>query len=534
MSEILFTGMGDRAADAGVQARARLYEGMTELSRRTDRSGRPLRRLAERIYTTNLSEEASSIVRRNAWRIIGALFPNCVISARTAAAARPVVDAETGLAWVFITGPYRRGMSLPGIEIRMNKGCGPLPGDIPISGLYLASPERHCLENLMPSRSREGPSRTTGREHVERYLSEQCRIGGEDSLNALRDRARVIAPSLEASVQFDELNGIVGALLRSREASSLVTREGRARAQGVPYDPQCIDTLNELFSYLSSRPMPRRLDESKDAAKVNTAFVEAYFSNFIEGTTFLVQEARELVFEGRISVHRPKDGRDVLATFAQLVDLPNQKTSRDGKDLVEELQARHARLMGHRPELSPGKFKLEWNRAGNTVFVAPGLVEGTLLHGHEMLSSIGEPFARAVFLHFLVSAVHPFDDGNGRLARILMASELAAGGLARAIIPTVHRDDYLGGQRALSRRNDAGANFRMLDRAQHVTSQIVESDLDDCIRMWASTMAFLEPGAHSRLVDPDASVEIVWRDSVPAPADFWLAVDGGHSPLNLG
>lgn len=534
MSEILFSGTGDRAFDASLQARARLYEGMTELSRRTDRSGRPLRRLAERVYTTNLTEEASSIFRRNAWRIIGALFPGCVISGRTAADARPVVDAETELAWVFLTGPYRRGVSLPGIEIRMNKGSGPLPGDIPISGLFLASPERHCLENLMASRTREGPSRTTGREAVERYLSEQCRIGGEDSLNGLRDRARAIASLLDAQSQFEEINGIVGALLHSREASGLVTREGKARAQGVPYDPKCVETLDALFAYLSSRPMPRRLDETRGAAAINGAFMEAYFSNFIEGTTFLVQEARELVFEGRISAQRPKDGRDVLATFTQLADLGRSNPSRDGADLVEELQARHARLMGHRPELLPGRFKTEWNRAGNTVFVAPDLVQGTLLRGHEMLSSITEPFARAVFLHFLVSAVHPFDDGNGRLARILMSKELAIGGLARVIVPTVYRDDYLGGQRALSRRSDAGANFRMLDRAQEVTAQIVENDLDACILMLASTMAFLEPGAHSRFQEPDGSIEIVWRDSVPAPADFWLAVDGAHSPFSLG
>jgi Fic family protein len=40
---------------------------------------------------------------------------------------------------------------------------------------------------------------------------------------------------------------------------------------------------------------------------------------------------------------------------------------------------------------------------------------------------------------FLVSEVHPFLDGNGRLARVMINAELAAARQMRVLIPIVYR-----------------------------------------------------------------------------------------------
>lgn len=45
------------------------------------------------------------------------------------------------------------------------------------------------------------------------------------------------------------------------------------------------------------------------------AFFEGYFSNFIEGTEFDVEEAREITFEGKIPFARPEDAHDILGTY---------------------------------------------------------------------------------------------------------------------------------------------------------------------------------------------------------------------------
>jgi Fic family protein len=62
----------------------------------------------------------------------------------------------------------------------------------------------------------------------------------------------------------------------------------------------------------------------------------------------------------------------------------------------------------------------EANYAGNTAFVAPELVIGTLRKGVAMFRSLRGPFTRAAFMMFLVAEVHPFSDGNGRIASVMM------------------------------------------------------------------------------------------------------------------
>ncbi len=49
-----------------------------------------------------------------------------------------------------------------------------------------------------------------------------------------------------------------------------------------------------------------------------------------------------------------------------------------------------------------------------------------------------EGLARAVYYAFLVSEIHPFNDENGRLSRLVMNAEMSRVGLNRIIIPTLY------------------------------------------------------------------------------------------------
>ena len=64
-------------------------------------------------------------------------------------------------------------------------------------------------------------------------------------------------------------------------------------------------------------------------------------------------------------------------------------------------------IMDSRLDKSPGSFKQQGNQAGSTLFVAPDLVEGTLEQGFALFRSLEGPFARAVFMMFLVSGRSP-------------------------------------------------------------------------------------------------------------------------------
>ena len=168
-----------------------------------------------------------------------------------------------------------------------------------------------------------------------------------------------------------------------------------------------------------------------------------------------MQEARGFVLDGKSIEQRAKDSHDVIGVFRQAVSPAwvNQTLS-SGEPVLAQLRARHADQMAERPEVSPGEFKVQANRAGNTEFVDPKLVRGTLLEGSRILPSVPSVpagTARALLAMFLVSEVHPFTDGNGRLARLVMNAELSVVGACRIIIPTLFREEYLDCLRVLSR-----------------------------------------------------------------------------------
>ena len=459
-----------------------------------------LRKLASRLYTRNLNENAERLVRRNWYYLITSYYPDALITDRTALENQPAPDGS-----VCLISNKKRDIILPGLVFRPRKGPGPLDSDKPfIGGARLASPARAYLENMRPSRARGGRvARTLSRQEIEDRLDALIRRQGEEALNRLRDEAREIAPQLGLEKEFDAFNELIGTLLGTRDAEMKST-VGKARAAGQPFDPDRVRLFEVLFAALREtipidRPAPKRTGE----ANANLSFFEAYFSNFIEGTEFSVEEAEDIVFKGVIPQERPDDAHDVLGTYRIVSDQREMcKIPSDFDEFLTLLRRRHAAIMEARPDKNPGMFKTMINRAGNTVLVVPDLVTGTLEKGFAFLQGLGEPFQRAVFMMLLVSEVHPFSDGNGRAARIMMNAELVAGGQERIIIPTAYRTDYLGALKALSRNGHTTPLIRMLDYAQQYTHAIDWSDLARARQMLEQTGAFAE-GEDARLRLPD-------------------------------
>ena len=135
-------------------------------------------------------------------------------------------------------------------------------------------------------------------------------------------------------------------------------------------------------------------------------------------------------------------------------------------------------LLSARPEKHPGLFKMQNNRAGNSYFVDYELVKGTLKKGFDFYMALRSPFAKAVYMLFMISEVHPFDDGNGRISRIMMNAELAHAGECKILIPTVFRTDYLDALRKLTRQSDPSALIRALSRVQLFSSQLQTANFE--------------------------------------------------------
>ena len=459
-----------------------------EVSRRL-RTGR-LRKLASRLYTTNMADAPETVVRRNLWGIVAGYFPGALIADRTALENEPAPDGSVCLV-------TRRGSTihLPGITLRPRRGAGTLPTDRPfLHGLFLSSTARAYLDNLRPSRARAGRlRRTLTREEVETRLDDLVRRAGAGAANRLRDDARAIAAELDRGAELATLSMLVSSLAGTH-AGRLATPMARARQRGRPYDAHRIEQFGTLHAALRSEPPTMRTTVPRDGAqRAVLSFFEAYFSNYIEGTEFSVEEAAEIVFQGRIPADRPADAHDIEGTWRLTSDPDEmQRLPKDSSELLEILRHRHSTVLGSRPEVLPGQFKRKPNQSGGNVFVMPEDVVGTLEQAFPLYRGLETAFQRGVFLLFLVSEVHPFADGNGRVARLMMNAELAHRGEERIVIPTVYRGNYLAALRAMSHNNVTEPLIRSLDYAQRWTSAIRWRNLADATHQLTKCNAFLE------------------------------------------
>ena len=449
-----------------------------------------LMRLAPGVYTNRTAEQPERVVRRNLHRIVGRVIPDAVVSDRSA-----YLGGVPDHGQLFVEHPTRsRDLELAGVTVRPRRGHGHHPTDIQLAdGIWMSATPRALLENVRRSRATKGLARTLKRDELELWLDRIVRTQGEGRLRAYREQVREIAPQLDMDRELAVLDPLIGAALGTRQTSAQ-TPVLRSRQAGAPYDPERVELFELLTHHLAGlSPTARPLDIAADTSHL-LPFFEAYFSNFIEGTEFTIEEAAHIALDGEIPANRPADAHAITGTYQIVSDSVGMRSTPSSyEELVGLLRERHGTLMRGRPEAHPGEFKELPNRAGGTAFVAPAMVEGTLREGFARAAPLADPFTRAVFMMFLVSEVHPFDDGNGRIARVMMNAELAAFDQARIIVPTGYRDNYLDALRALSRNHNPHPFVRVLEYAQLFVAEMDWSTMELAIDLLTRTNALLDP-----------------------------------------
>jgi hypothetical protein len=448
-----------------------------------------IKKIAPRLYTSNMAEASEIIVRRNWYRILSELYPKAFLSHRSSLERMPTKGGH-----IYLTHSYTDITELPGITIHFLKGHVPIANDELFFGNLKASGlARAYLENLQSSRGSGEELKTLSREQLEEKIESFLRVKGEDALNQIRDRAKQIAPELGMEKEWAALNQLVTDMLGTGLSKNLVSPIAKARVLGEPIDADRIHLFESFYEELIKREYPDYTDKNKDIKSYqNFAFFEGYFSNYIEGTEFTIDEAKQIINTATPLPARDEDSHDVLGTY-QIVSNRNEMSlqPKDANDLLKLLQDRHAVLLSARTSKKPGQFKDINNRAGNTEFVDWSLVPGTLKRGYEWYSLLQHPFAKAAYMMFMISEVHPFLDGNGRMARVMMNAELGAKGLAKIIIPTVFREDYMGSLKKFTKTRDGDAYIRMLLRAWEFSSNLYDKDLDTMEKYLIHCNAFL-------------------------------------------
>lgn len=223
----------------------------------------------------------------------------------------------------------------------------------------------------------------------------------------------------------------------------------------------------------------------------NLGFLESYFSNYIEGTKFSPQEAISIIYHNNKYIQH-KDIHDITQHYKISVlnhKKPNNLNSFD--DFKIFILNIHRELFKY-SEKSYGEFKTKPNYVGNYEFIKPEKVELMLKYFFEKSKEFNG-FKKAVFLKIAFIFIHPFEDGNGRVSRILLNNFLSLENKNRLIFPTVIREDYLLSLQALTYNNNPKPIIKFFNNLIKINNSIEYNlELEKLIKILEKNNAFSE------------------------------------------
>jgi len=161
--------------------------------------------------------------------------------------------------------------------------------------------------------------------------------------------------------------------------------------------------------------------------------------------------------------HRVKEAvAEVLADPASAAAVAEEQHRAWYRDLFQPAVAagilEQAKLAGYRT--SP-----VYIRNSRHVPPRPESVREAMPAFFDLLRKEDHPAVRAVLGHWLFGYIHPFPDGNGRVARFLMNVMLASGGYPWTVIRAEERDEYMAALEAASVDQDIGPLATFVARA---------------------------------------------------------------------
>lgn len=173
-------------------------------------------------------------------------------------------------------------------------------------------------------------------------------------------------------------------------------------------------------------------------------------SNSIEGYHASVEDVAALI-EGEEPLDADEETRQAIAGYRDAMTYVLQLGSSEARPRLDEslLKSLHFMMLKydlgkHPGQWRPGSIWVE-DQAGEVVYTAPdrqeleSLVRETLA---QINDSAGPTMIRAAMAHLNLVLVHPFSDGNGRMARCLQSFVLAADGVVSPEFLSI--EEYLG------------------------------------------------------------------------------------------
>lgn len=168
-----------------------------------------------------------------------------------------------------------------------------------------------------------------------------------------------------------------------------------------------------------------------------------YNSNAIENSTLTLKETERILLE--LEVARMVSVRESFEAknLARVIEYLSGKQSLTIDS--ETIMLLHRMLIGAIDDSIAGRFRKagEFVRVGSHIAPAPELVDGLIGDAIiEYKSSLDKySLERVSRFHLEFERIHPFNDGNGRIGRVLINAQLAENGLPPIIIRNKSKKD---------------------------------------------------------------------------------------------
>ncbi len=187
-----------------------------------------------------------------------------------------------------------------------------------------------------------------------------------------------------------------------------------------------------------------------------------------------------------------------------------------------ELRAMHYMMLSHDLGKSPGRYRkgpiyVHDERDNRVVYEGPDVAEVPALM-EALVSSLhtghgSDPVVRSAMAHLNLVMIHPFRDGNGRMARALATLVLTRSDIVEPEFSSIEEwlgantDDYYGalahtGHGSWHPRDDAHLWLTFNLRAHHMQAQTVARRVDEAAVTWAELDRLAaEHGLPDRAID---------------------------------
>jgi Fic family protein len=248
-------------------------------------------------------------------------------------------------------------------------------------------------------------------------------------------------------------------------------------------------TLQQLLNRIDS--VKTKLDSARPLSASELSQLREYYkigltytSNALEGNSLTEIETKVVIEDGLTVGGKPLRDHLEAAGHAEAYDRMIQMAQ--GKAITEEDILTLHRLFYRRLDAEQaGAYRNQqaWISGSEFVPPAPGKVPTLMRKQFKKLQKVrrethGVSFA--AWLHLELVTIHPFVDGNGRVARLAMNLALLQDGYSVTVIPPLRRLDYLS---ALQREQTGRVKEDRSDSFEFFIADCVLDALADYTRM---------------------------------------------------